>query len=291
MRDSGSNLQYASYVADGVQQNLINWIEDKMTLAGWTVSSGSHSATIVLRSATTPAPASHAISVRLKTTGNACSTVQLLNAAGTVGSLVFYLLPTAGLEYRIIAGKYQVFLFVVNSAGSRTQVHFGVPYVPDFMVTSGYSLSGDHGWISGNGQADNDGTVYSAWRVTLGPHQYYRYSLIRNGTSWNIDVGNSSLRYNPLAVAVLAFSRNGVWWLPPWASGPLAFSEPLIGCQEVNNADYVTSRLIGSLWDAMVENAVALTLDTTVPFDSKTWYVYTGTTPTSPSAQLVLRVA
>ncbi len=290
MRNSGSNLQFASYVADGVQQNLINWIEDKLVLAGWTVSSGSHSATIVLRSATTPAPASHAISVRLKTASNA-ATVELLNGAGTVVSQLYYIVPTAGLEWRIIAGKYQAFIFAINPTTVRTQVMFGVPYVPDFLVSSGYTLSGDYGWITGDSDAPTGTTAFSTWRSTLGTTQYFRYTIIRNGAAWNQSIGNGGNRTNGLNIAVQVMWRAGSIWLPTWANGALSFSEPTFGCQEAAAADFVYSRFLGVLWDAMIENGVSLTIDTTIPFDSKTWYVFTTSTAVNPLAQLVLRTA
>ena len=104
----GTNVD-STLASDGTQATLINWIEDQMNTAGWTTISGHHSATIVLASATTPN--SNSIRVRLKTTGNACATVELLNAAATLISQTYFLLPTNAITYQIMADKYQVFIW------------------------------------------------------------------------------------------------------------------------------------------------------------------------------------
>ena len=262
---AGGTTVDALYTADGTQQGLTSALEDAMNTAGWTTLSGHHSATIVLQSATTPN--GNSICARLKTTANACATVEILTAAASLVSTACYLLPTNGVSFRFLACRYQVFVFVPGSVTIRYSLQFGVLYVPPFLSSA---IVGELGWIKADSSTDA-GAAAASFRTTLTTSgAYAKSSTILNGAVMSISGNTPSA--NPCLYFPQTTVANGGAVLRMWHDGSYMMMEPYLATGIFNNTDALLVR--GQLWNSIIvcQGQVA---DGTYSFDGHTWRIYT----------------
>lgn len=144
-----------SAIATAVIAQLIN--------AGWASISGSGTDQ-VLQCART-AQGTNSISMRVYDPGSGtCAQVFLRSAAGDKISSAFYLVPGASTTYRIIACKHNFFILVEGSTASRQFLCGGTVAVPSFLDGV---ITGDLGFLQGNGQTDTDTTVRQSFRTVF----------------------------------------------------------------------------------------------------------------------------
>ncbi|MEN6537782.1 MAG: hypothetical protein ABFD89_29290, partial [Bryobacteraceae bacterium] len=152
--------------------------------AGWTSISGSGTDQVLQSAATAEGSNSICMRVYDPATGN-CARVAMRNAAGSLVSQDFYLLPGSGKTYRMIACKHNFFAMTPGASATREFVCGGTLAVPSFL--NGV-LTGDLGFIQGNGASDTDTFVRRSFRRSL------------NGYTVN---GNYDARFSGLAMATL----------------------------------------------------------------------------------------
>ena len=208
-----------------LSRRSISAIEDALNTAGWTTKSGHHSATIVLQSASTPN--GNQICVRLKTTGNNCATVELLNVAATLIGQTNFLYPsTTGTVFRICCNKYQCFIWQSGVTTPRYHLAFGVPYVWPFM--SG-SVVGDCGWICGDSTNDTGTSTVNFRRClrTQDSGGNNHTSVILNGTLLNLAAVTATPQFSCIGIHGLGYTNpNGGC---TFADGSMIITEPMIG--------------------------------------------------------------
>ena len=257
---SGGPIVDAPYASDGTVQTWLNWLEDKLNLAGWTTTSGHHTNTILLRSGTTPN--GNGISLLLTISGS-LAVFQIRNAVGSLVSQVHYVKVTNGFTYRIIAGPYQGFIWVPGSTAVQTSISFGVPYVPAFM--SGTAV-GEFGWILGDSWTD--ARVGPGFRTTFEPNSVPRYAQIVGSSL--LDGSNAGIQPCPK-----------LWWMytnqyvatpTKFADGSYMIIEPWIGFGLASVSD--PSVIRGQLWDAAIL-AQTQNADANLALDGHTFAVYT----------------
>lgn len=129
----GGTIVNTTYATDGSRQNLASAVEDALNTAGWTTISGHHTATIVVRSASTPT-ASNSIDVKITDPGSGtCTQVKMQNAAATKVSQAYFLNPTSGKTYKLVGNKYQMTIWTAGTTPSREFLMFGTLYIPSFL--------------------------------------------------------------------------------------------------------------------------------------------------------------
>lgn len=266
--------------------------------AGGTVinTSGSQSGTqsivgcVRMQSASTPWSVS--MRLRLADNGGNCITFSIedgssLTVGGNSTSFGCQINPGSGsTTYRIIADKYQGFVFQAVTTPSRGFVGFGTLYIPTFLQ----GVLTQCAWMSGNMQTDTDTTARISFRTSPklgGPtnSQSGYFQAIANTSL--IDMGNASpfnadfcsgapyLTYPVFQSAGFVTSQAGELWhdssalmfepLMAWGNNIGTFSNSTGGAAN-------TQPLIrGQLWDA-VTIANQFAGDTTTTFDSHNWW-------------------
>lgn len=274
----GVNVNTTFTTTVGTRQEIVTGIETALTTAGWTVISGGGSGNVVMRSATTPAPASNTIDVRLNDPGAGnCAGVYLRNAAATQESHQHFLLPAALKVFRVIANRYQAFVFTPGASAAREVVAFGVPYIPTFL---GGVIAGDFGWIMGNAASDGDATARATFRTLLGAQgatgaENSCYAALLNGNLLNPSCGIVATHAGAVRVQAHPYNSmvqaNGNAYR--WHDDSLIASEALVAWGLTAATD--ESKVRGQLWDAMVVSD-PFAGDSTITLDAHSWWAFTN---------------
>lgn len=261
----------------GTRAELAQWVRDQLVNAGWT-SSGS-ATDYVLTSATTPQSLSAAARVYDPGSGN-CAKILMRNAGGTkiqAGGL--FLLPAASKVWRIIANQYQFFVLTASTSVGREFASGGVPYVPSFVSTT------EAIWGGCNTESDTGSAVRNSFRTKL--HFGAVNAIPGNNVGiYNgniLEVNNSGLLGNASGGVQLitqsfigqVHSASGPAVCAKWSDGSHLLSDAIVGwatsSSAVNNTE---GRAVGQFWDSMVLLG-SWASDTTISFDSRTWYPIT----------------
>lgn len=262
----GTNVN--TTIAADTRTLIVDNLKAQLVIAGWTVTSGA-SQDWLLTSATTPT-ANNSIQVRLYDSGSGnCAQIFLRNAAGSKISRAYYLLPAASKVFKVLANKYQFFVYTAGSSAAREFVAAGVPYIPAFLQGV---ITGDFGWIWSNSNGDADATARASPRTQLDGN---------NGGSNNASgIVNSNLYDGSGSQAAsirFVFPHSALVQNETagyrWHDSSLIVSEPLISWGLVNTTDEALIR--GQLWDAIIIND-SFAGDTSITLDSKTWTAVTG---------------
>lgn len=271
---AGGTIVNTTFVSDGTRGNLISNLNTQLKNAGWTIVSGDGTGDVLVQSATTPAGLF--IRFRLYDPGaNNCAQITMKNngTPAALTSSIAYVLPTNGKTFRIIANKYQFFMFSSGATYRKTNreiVMGGVPYMWDFNVAV---LLSDFqcGWFVYNGESDTDVAAKSTWRDCL---SFYTSS---NKTASSLLMNNmlNYTTYNHASPAISlpmfieVYSNYGYRLL----DNSTTINEAIIGWASgiANNTEI---KFIGMLWDALVHGAVAAG-ESTISFDGRTYMAIT----------------
>lgn len=184
------------------KQQIINATESALLQVGWYTVSGSGSTNLLMQSSMTPQGLRYRLRVRDNGGNNACFSVE--NVAGTrlgtnnTGGTG--LLWPNNRTYRIVASKYQFFIFEENatsinnnSASTRSNVFCGVPWVPPNLEGTIYEAI----WLISNASSDGDGSQRGGMREVLGARNSSvggngNLTVICNGNIWE-SINNSSM--------------------------------------------------------------------------------------------------
>ena len=284
----GTNVAY-QFQGD-TKQNLANGIEQGLNNAGWITISGHQSSSIVVQSAMTPPGQNLRIQVKITTANTNTVCVSIQNVSGSKvavngtnnGGL---LLPMAGTGFKVLANKYQAFVFVPGLLWNF--IAFGVPSLPSWLQGTIWEAA----WLHGSGYNDThvSGLTGITFRTSL-TAQYasggYNYGgnqqNLVNGSLW--EMANNSLTgpsCQSLAVTHSAMIAQGgvgstTLFSSLWHDLSAIMCDPIIfwGTTGVNPGDVAFGR--GQLWDAFVSND-AYPCDTYLSsIDSHNWLAITN---------------
>jgi len=260
------------------KQDLINNIETVLLAAGWTTISGHNTTTLIMQSATTP----QALNMQIKVKDNAgtCVTISIQNVSGTkVGSnsttAGIMLNPGASSKtYRIVANKYQAFIWTPTPTPAREFAAFGVPFIPTFLVGTITEAM----WLQGNAGADTSTTLLKSWRTCLdtvqsGTGLATNVQVLCNGNLWendNTSAPSTGLGFPKLVPANVNDASGPSCYT--WHDGSSNLSDALVGWGLAALTSLAQIR--GQLWDGMIASD-AYTGDLTTSADSHNWIVIT----------------
>jgi hypothetical protein len=252
----------------GTRQEIVTALETQLTAAGWSVISGAGTGTVVMKSAVTDSPKSNSIRVRLLEVGSGnCAQVKIENDAGTLTSQAFYLLPSAGKVFRIIACKYNFFCFNAVTTTARSFVAAGTLHIPALL--EGVS-TGDLGWIQGNGNSDADASIRQTLRTTMDLGEWC--SQIRNATLLNcttIGFGSQTLK----AVSIGGRTNTNSHGYR-WVNDAVVSIEAIMGFSITGTGD--ENKFQGLIHNCMVVSTSFAGDDTAVNnYDGHPWFAIT----------------
>ena len=243
--------------------------------------SGTHTAApeLLMQSASTPWSVATRIRFRDGGSGSTCITFSIENSNSSLAGANNttnggYLLPAASKVFRVVANKYQAFIFSAATTAARSFVAFGTPYLPTFLQ----GAITECGWLGCNATNDTDGATRVSFRTNL---QHTTSTNTNDGNFQTIvntnllDVGSSS---NLTAVLSLLFPSGPARGFPGaqtgfhWHDTSALMQEPLL--MWPTSSTGVEALIRGQLWDgALVMDTFAG--DTTTTFDSHNWWAIT----------------
>jgi len=293
----GTNVS-TTFATTGTRQDLCNAIQDALTTAGWTVDSGSHTAAIVMHTASTPTANNNLFMKLVDPGANASCQLNIQNAASgaSLTSQLFWLNSTVGLTYRIIANKYQAFIFQPGAANpQRGFIGVGTLYVPTFAQAS---QTGVLGWMQGIGSTVTDtATNYFTFRWNLAPGQCQggnnsRTSLIAAATLIDAACANANQIGHAQIPAITTANFSSALNAVQWVDTSFVLSDALFAASTSSVANVALIR--GQLWDAVVMSAGQFSIDQTATFNSHNWWTVTntnsGSAASTSSGQLLIVV-
>lgn len=275
-------LQYAggtrinfTFTDAGTRASLVSNLETQLAAAGWSTISGGGTGDVLMKSAVTPDGLS--IRVRLLDPGSGnCAQFTILNNAGTLTSQIYFLLP-GSFDWRIVANKYQFFMFRRGAAqrvASRAVLAAGTLWVPSFVLsTMGSDL--DAGWAMGNGVTDTT-TAAQTWRNMLGWNSggtnTFRMSSLWTSFMLNYTVQNSEMPRFKLPVR--GHTAGTTFPISQWQDDSYFQEEAVIGWSPDSTTTTIAGKWKGQLYDALVL-AARVDGESTITFDGHTWIAIT----------------
>ncbi len=248
---------------------LASNIEDQLNNAGWVTISGHHSAPTVMQSSMTPANQNLRMQVTITTTNTNTVGFNVRNVPGSKSGSSLCLLPAAERGVRIIANKYQCFLFVPYYVLGRDFVGFGVPFIPPFMEQVMWEVV----WGQANANSDTDASQRSSIRTQLQTTNiqqnsgYGTITNIINGIMSDGTTGGTQGCAMPPVGATMAVGQVTLWWDNSYIMADAIWLMSFFG-------NDVNARAAGLLWEACVTNDYYYE-DTVVVVDSNNFYSLT----------------
>lgn len=278
----GANV--SSTFVTSSRQNVVDGIEDALNAAGWITISGHHSANTLVQSSMSPDSQNLRMRIRLKDNGATnCAVASIENVSGTKAGGNS---TTAGLQFlfgssktwRIIANKYQAFVFVPTTTASREFAAWGIPMLPTWLDGG---VVYEAIWAHGNAVSDTDGTVRGSFRTGLGTRDSNACGNCQMITNNNlVEVGNASTTDNiglPTLVVMVPgtqLSKAALSTHYRWHGSSAYMTDPIISWGLTATTDEGMGR--GQLWDAFV-SMEQFTIDTAVSaLDSHDWWGITN---------------
>lgn len=277
----GTNVNALCTAAAGTKQELSDCVEDELAVAGWTVVSGSHSSTVLLQSLATPTAG---LQMRLQLTqGTNCLILKGRNVGNTKAAANGqFLLPGIGVQFRVIANKFQYFITLDGALGSssRSAAAGGVLYVPTFVgITEAI-------WTTGVASTDSDatgGSVLCSWRNALNMAAATGCSVwvTVNGTQY--ETQSISIDANGFGIPDLLTPQSTRKSLSTdvyrWFDGSAFITEPLIS---IGTSRTTEGKVSGQLWDAAIITD-SMASGTSLTFDSHNWLAFTNSGAGTPT--------
>jgi hypothetical protein len=258
--------------------------------------SGTHTMLAAVRMKTAVTPFSTSMIIQLTDNGGTCIQFSIANStftlAGTnTGQGPGNLNPgTGATTYRIIADKYQTFIFTPTPTGARQFVSFGTLYLPTFLQ----GVITECAWMTCNSQSDSDTTNRSQnWRLRFNldgvNSQTSCFQCIAN--SMLIDAGTAGamniqfMPGSPYILTNLVYPASGAKTAQSghhWHDASALMLEPLVAwgnamgtlSNSVGGSAASEELIRGQLWDAVLVNNV-FAGDTTTTFDGHNWWALT----------------
>lgn len=274
----------------GTRREIVDGIVAKLTTAGWSTISGGGTGHVVMQSASTPD--SRQIQVDLNDPGSGnCAQIKMRNVAGTKVSQAYYLLPAASKTFRVIANRYQFFVFTPGASAAREFVAMGVPYIPTFLQSGGSAITGDNGWIDGNGTTDSSTTLITSFRTRLSSataasnSSYAMFSTLINNNLLNVAVSFGGaiglhigmltlISSGPADFSYQGGTGYGSTYGYRWFDNSLQILDALIASGLTSYSED-EAKIWGQMWGAIVVTE-PFAGDSTVSFDGHTFFAITN---------------
>ena len=196
-----------------------------------------------------------------------CARFTIKNPAETLTSQEFWLLPNAGTKtWRIVANKYQFFIWTEGNTAAREFIAFGVLWIPSFL-----SVTTICAWIQGNASSDTSTTIESSWRTQMGTGAgtWPRCSMIVDSYLLNIGSSGKAASIRLFGVHPGLEDNNCIIW----ADDSRFLSDPLVGFGIT--AETEIAKLRGMLWGAVLLSGTQAG-ETTYTFDGHNWIAATN---------------
>lgn len=282
------NVRKITGISGSTRQNLINAVVDQLEVCGWTVTSGEGTATVVLRSGTTPA--GFKMKIKLHSNCNAAmAAFAIMNDAETrtstadgYGGLLRW---GTGYQYFMIASPYQVFISTLG-LGAQEHVAWGVPYTPSWVTAVTTNVI----WLASPNAIDSSTTIWPCWRTdgslaSIGNHAFIVDDVMMESRNDSNRYSGNLHHFFPMSSDLDRVPLKG------WHGGQMTAWDPLISAS-CTGSRVSEGRLIGQHWDAFITNGDQVAIDTTFRFDSHDYHCMTIPTPGSnvyePPGQLML---
>lgn len=302
---NGNPRYHAFLEPANTKQQVIDFVEAGLNQCGWHTVTGSGSTNVLMQSMMSPQGLRYRLRIKDNSSNNVCFSIE--NVAGTkVGTnstdacgLIF----PGGRTYRLVANKYQMFIFEENSSNQqssniimnfRSAVFAGVPYVPSNLVGTIYEAI----YILGNSGSNGDTAPRGSFRDVIGSRNNNvggngNICLICNGNIWEI-IGNSGV--NGIGMPTLLTLWQGVrlqrsvgtWYR--WHDDSEMMVDPLIAWGLTANTD--EGKVRGQLWESFVQCGGPYPPGTTETIDGRTYVTVTiNNGGTGENARATLKTA
>jgi hypothetical protein len=271
------NRQNTTFIPTN-KQNLIDNIETVLLAAGWTTISGHATTTLVMQSATTPQGLN--MQMKFKDNGGTCVTLSLQNVSGSkVGTnsttTGVQLNPGASSKtYRMVANKYQAFIWTASVTPGREFAGFGVPYIPVFLV----GVIIECMWLQGNGISDTSTTIATSLRTSLQSYTptaglFGTQQMLVNGNLWQLDAntnpGSQNGGFCVIPVGMFVVDNLRAY---RWHDNSASLIDALVAWGLTSATD--EGKIRGQLWDSMLSSE-SYAGDLTTIADSHNWIALT----------------
>jgi hypothetical protein len=269
-----------TFVSSGTRRDIVDNLSAALATAGWSYVSGSGTADVVMKSALTDQ--SRFAAIRMQDTGSGnCAIFTIRNDTGTLaasGAGLGWFLPSAGDTVRIVASKYQFFMFYVgttNTTTGRKWLAAGTFWSPSFLTTGNPCAA----YMQTHSISDTDATGYNGWRTQIG----FQSNLATTPGSaiWDNSVFNNFAQTSRggLMVAAPMFQTSDGSRGFRWVDGSDVVAEAILGWN-LSPGDFSTgtTRVFrGQLYDAVIIGTNAgYTTETTFSFDGHTYMAITN---------------
>jgi hypothetical protein len=261
-------IQYAggtnrnSVVAADTRLLIVDNLKAELVAAGWSVASGA-SGDWKLNSATTPN--GHKYRVRLYDPASNAAAIYIMNQAETLAPAASaWLVPGAGLTYRILANKYQFFVFTPGSVVARQFAASGVLMVPSFLTVdacAAFSVT--------NAMNAADPSAKGCWRSGLFSSGSGT-ACIYDGNQWTSVSGSAAGMARLVRQGDPNNSTDSTY---RWHDGSLLVYDAVVAWGLTASSD--EPKLRGLLWDAFICSG-DFTADTVISFDGKNFMAITS---------------
>lgn len=274
----GTNINTTFTNTTGTRREIVDGLVAALTSAGWSTFSGGGTGDVKMKTAITPQ--GNQIMLRIYDPGSGnCARLQLFTADNIRSqSDNVYLLPAVGKVWRVIACKYQFFIFVVGSSAPRDFAMASAIYIPPFLNT----LVTSAGFLTGQSKTDTDTTSAGSFVRTMMTAYHSSYGWQQNGAyitngflfeNANLTNG-AAVGVANMAAPFLTNVYGGGYSTPyRWYDYSLRADDPLVGWGGASVFDEALIR--GQLWDAVLISEV-FSADTTISFDSRTFWNMTA---------------
>jgi hypothetical protein len=272
-----------------VKADISTNLETILLSAGWTTISGHATTNLLMQSGLSPSGLQ--MRLRIKDNGGNCSALSIENKTSTIAqgntstNQGLFLLPGTLKNFRVIANKYQAFIFSTSFTSSREFVYVGVPALPSELV----GLITDCIIGAGDAQTDSDAIYRATFRtaldfdgnntVNLMPNQAFilngSFAEVSNNT-WFLNGVTAAGNNNGTATLRLIStsgrgSNNQSGYR--WHDGASFINDAIISFGMSSNNDEGLAR--GYIWDACVVSDFFAADNTVTGMDSHNWWIVT----------------
>lgn len=281
------NTTFVGNVKSDISTNL----ETILDSAGWTTVSGHATTNLLMQSGVTPDGLQ--MRLRIKDNGGNCIALSIENRTSTLaqgnnsGNNGLFLLPGTLKNFRVIANKYQAFIFSTSFSASREFVYAGVVALPPELsgIITDCIVGGS------NAQTDSDVAVRSSFRTGLDfdsgsasplmPNQCFilngSLSEVANDTfllNGVTSVGNNG---GPATLRLISTSGRGTASGNQsgykWHDGASFINDAILAFGMATVTDEGLAR--GYMWDACVVTDFFSADNTVTGMDSHNWWIVT----------------
>jgi hypothetical protein len=244
------------------KQQIINATESALVQVGWYTISGSGTTNLLMQSSMTPQGLRYRLRVRDNGSNNTSFSIENVAGTrqGTNNTNGTGLLWPNNRTYRIVASKYQFFIFEdnatsvnSNSASFRSTVFCGVPWIPSNLVGTIYESI----WMITNASSDGSSSQRGSLREVLGARNNVggngNLTVICNNNIWESQ-GNSGMNGIGMPSLITLWQGTRIqrqlytWYR--WHDDTEFMVDPLIAWGLTAQTD--EAKIRGQLWESYI---------------------------------------